>query len=282
MKKNFGKVVKLFAVPFLALSVVISGAPVYAAQDKTDQIDSMTGSSTVSFEYIKEKALKEGKALDINKYEEELSKSMELNPTQRSLQNQDLLKDYVVYSETVYPNGNPEIGSRAVSGDTRITDKLTYGAQTVYNDTAGDLQVLAKKAFEFAVGMTHPYVGIFQSVLGLVVNPPEYTSYNSTITRSLLDYVIITRVVEVYRNGIWEPMATSTKKNTSAQLNVVYYKGTVRYTPSNLNIGQISGQAAEYFYDTAKLTSLAKSTTSPLYYSYNYGAIVKVTPYFPF
>ncbi|WP_459965059.1 hypothetical protein [Paenibacillus sp. JCM 10914] len=41
-------------------------------------------------------------------------------------------------------------------------------------------------------------------------------------------------------------MATSTKKNTSAQLNVVYYKNAVRHTPSNY-LGQIFGQAGNFF-----------------------------------
>ena len=260
---------------------MINGASVYAASDPP-LIDPMTESSTVTFEYIKTKALKEGKALDIAKYEAELAKATASKSIQSSLENQSLLDEYVVYSETNYFNSDLKMGVSAVSGDTRLITEYTYGAQTEYKNTAGSLKVLANKVFEFALGMTHEYVGIFMSVLGFFIEPVEYESYNSTITRSLLDYVIINKRVEVYRNNIWEPMATSQKKNTSAQINTVYYKGSVRYTPRNLNIGQISGQAGNFFYDEDRLRSLAKNTLSPLFYSYNGGTLVNVTPYFPF
>ncbi|MBU5670234.1 hypothetical protein [Paenibacillus brevis] len=280
MKKT---IAKLLTIPLFVVSLMSSSTSAFAVPEKTSSYDPMTESSTVTFDYIREKALKEGLAIDINKYEAELGKTLALKSTQSNQQNLSfLLDDYIVYSETEYPDSHSQIGISAVSGDTRIITEYAYGAQTEYKNTRGDLAVLANKVFEFGAGLTHPYVGAFMSILGFFINESEYESYNSTITRSLHDYVIINKKVEVYRNNIWEPMATSQKKNTHAQLNTVYYKGNVRYTPSNLDIGQISGQAGNFFYDEDRLRSLAKNTLYPLFYSYSGGTVVNVTPYFPF
>ncbi|WP_178023660.1 hypothetical protein [uncultured Paenibacillus sp.] len=278
MKKHVVNLVRLFAIPLFAVSLGVCGASAYAAPVEKS-IDPMTESSTVTFEYIKQKALKEGKALDVNKYEATLQKMASLGSTNINNDKQNLLDDYVVYRET---ETSSRIGTTAVSGDTRITTEYVYGAQTKYRDSSGDLENMATKLFEFALGQTHPYVGTFMSVLGIFIQPKDYTTYTGTIVTSLHDYVIITKKAEVYRNNIWEPMATSQKKNTSAQVNSVYYKGTVRYTPKNLDLGQVSGQAGEFFYDDAKLQSLAKNTLSPLFYSYQFGTIVNVSPYFQY
>lgn len=278
LKKYFVNLVKLSAVPLFAVSLVVSSVSAKAAPVEKS-IDPMTESSTVSFEYIKQKALKEGKALDINKYEATLQKMTSRGSSSINNDYQKLLDDYVVYRET---KTSRNIGTAAVSGDTRITTEYVYGAQTKYKDASGDLKNMATKLFEFALGQTHPYVGTFMSVLGIFIPEKDYSTYTGTIVTSLHDYVIISKKAEVYRNGKWEPMATSQKKNTSAQINSVYYKGTVRYTPQNLNLGQVSGQAGDYFYDEDRLQQLAKNTLSPLFYSYQYGTIVNVSPYFQY
>ncbi|MEC0126248.1 hypothetical protein [Paenibacillus pabuli] len=177
-----------------------------------------------------------------------------------------------MFDRSVTPMASP--------GETRLRTEYSYGAQTLYGNEQGDLNKMGNKLIQIGAGMTHPYVGAFMTVLDLFLKENEYDSYKSTITRTMHDYVIIYKYIDVYQwNGfqyIWAPMATSTKKNTSAQINVVYYKNAVRYTPSNFDLGQISGQAGEYFYDEARLTQLAKNTLSPLYYGYQSGAVIPV------
>lgn len=163
----------------------------------------------------------------------------------------------------------------------KVTDKK--GETYEYKSMQGALNKMGGKAFEFALGMTHFYEGVFLLIIGLFEPESNYETYSNTLTSSLHDYVIITKKIEVYKfdslgRGVWEPMASSTKKNTSARVNTVYYMGSTRYTPAMLDLGQVSGQAGKYFYDEARLTSLAKNTLSPLHYSYNSGALVKVNP----
>lgn len=278
------KIKKRLVGSLLSLALIFQVSPV-SAEEFT--YDPLTESFTVTKEYLKEKAIREGKQLDVEAYEKKLESAKTESELERVMESVD---DYSVHTEIKYQNKLYSVDDlenfdqsatiMASPGDTRLRTEYSYGAQTLYGNEQGDLSKMGEKIVLIGAGMTHPYVGAFLSVLDLFLVETEYDSYKSTITRTLHDYVIIYKYVDVYQwNGfqyIWAPMATSTKKNTSAQLNVVYYKNSVRYTPSHFDLGQISGQAGNFFYDEARLTSLAKSTLSPLHYGYQGGTVVPV------
>ncbi|QLG38135.1 MULTISPECIES: hypothetical protein [unclassified Paenibacillus] len=276
-RKLFGSV--------LSLALILQVSPVSATEDST--YDPLTESTTITKEYLKKKAIREGKELDVAEYESKLENAKTQSEIEEIMESVD---DYSVHTEIEYQNklysvDNVDSFDRSITimaspGDTRLRTEYSYGAQTLYGNEQGDLTKMGFKLLNIGAGMTHPYVGAFMTVLDLFIKDSEYDSYKSTIIRTMHDYVIIYKYVDVYQwNGfqyIWAPMATSTKKNSSAQLNVVYYKNSVRYTPSNYDLGQISGQAGDYFYDEARLTQLAKNTLSPLYYGYQAGTVVPV------
>ncbi|MEK3825108.1 MULTISPECIES: hypothetical protein [Paenibacillus] len=284
------KIKKRLIGSLLSLILVLQVSPV-SAEDST--YDPLTESFTVTKEFLKEKAIQEGKQLNVAEYESKLDNAK----TQSEIEDiMELMSDYSVYTEIEYQNKlysisnidnlDHNVAIMASPGDTRLRTEYSYGAQTLYGNEQGDLNKMGNKLIQIGAGMTHPYVGAFMTVIDLFIKENEYDSYKNTIVRSLHDYVIIYKYVDVYQwNGfqyVWTPMATSTKKNTSAQLNVVYYKNSTRYTPRNFDLGQISGQAGNYFYDEARLSSLAKNTLSPLYYGYQSGAVIPVNIYWKF
>lgn len=265
----------------LSVALVLQVSPVSAEESV---FDTATESTTITKEYLKAKATLEGKQLDVAEFETKLENAK--SQTER----EDIIKsieDYSVHTEIKYQNKvysmasfDESVTPLASPGDTRLRTEYSYGAQTLYGNEQGDLVKMGNKLIQIGAGMTHPYVGAFMTVLDLFIKENEYDSYKSTITRTMHDYVIIYKYADVYQwNGfqyIWAPMATSTKKNTSSQINVVYYKDAVRHTPGNFDLGQISGQAGEFFYDEARLIQLAKNTLSPLYYGYQSGTVVPV------
>lgn len=200
-----------------------------------------------------------------------------------------MLDDYVVHQTVTYLNKDNSLRIAAATprpGDARLVESQYFGGTTEYAKPSGGLSTMANKIIEFAVGQTHSYVGLFMSALDILIPEEEYINYTGTVTTLLHDHLYLQKTVEVYKdNGIssgWEPMVTSVKRSTSLQINTVYYKGKVRYTPTNKDIGLIQGQAGNFFYDNEKLISLGKSTTSPLYYNYQGGSIVKVRPNFKY
>ncbi|MFB5761483.1 hypothetical protein [Paenibacillus medicaginis] len=282
MSKSF-PYLKVFLTVILIFQLSANALQAKSAESDIQKIDPLTESATVSKNFIKEKAIEEGKELNVNAYENALEKANSGAEKEKLYKELD---EYVVYSEVEYLNTdgstNGGVSILASPGDSRITTSYVYGQQTTYANQSGKLSDMTSKSITLGFSYTHPYVSTFMSILDVFIPSVQYASYNSTIISTIHDYVIIRKAVEIYQwNGtqyIWAPMATSEKKNTSAQLNTVYYKGSVRYTPSNLDLGQIAGQAGTYFYDEARLVSLAKSALSPLYYYYTSGSVVGIDP----
>lgn len=246
--------------------------------------------SNVTYEYIRDKAIQEGKIFDEEAYNFNLETAKTEAEKERIRKTQDA---YVVYKEEVYfdANGNRLQGEdsnllASSPGDTRLTTEYLYTQKITYDSKVGDLRDISEKVLNLGISLSHPVIGIFSSAIGLFVGPSDYETYKNVIVTSIHDGIITKRIAEVYQwNGfqyIWAPMATSEKKNTLLSIYTRYFKGSTAYEPSLYSAGQIGGQAGNFFYDTDRLLSLAKNTTSPLYYPYTAGTYVPVQPNFPY
>ncbi|MEG0326265.1 MAG: hypothetical protein RR324_08005 [Cellulosilyticaceae bacterium] len=110
-----------------------------------------------------------------------------------------------------------------------------------------------------------------------ITTTQEMKDLREQATRTLYDYKVQEKFVEVYKVdpmtsiARWEPMAMSSQKETSAQVNTVYYENEIRKTPSNIDCGLVKKEAGSYFNDETRLTQLAKNATFPLSFPYTQG-----------
>lgn len=167
-----------------------------------------------------------------------------------------------------------------IVGDVRIRTSTYYAAQTSYSQkSAQTLNSLVNSSLSIAVGWAHSALGVFMSVLQMIVPPYDYSTYTGIIERTLYDYKITQTIIDVYKyDGIskyyWAPMVTSEKRYTYGQINTVYYKKSVRYTPTNFDAGLVKLETGLFYNDTAKMIQMAKSALSPYFYAYNSGTSV--------
>lgn len=225
---------------------------------------------------LRKKAIKENKVIDIEKYDTKLKNAKTLE--EKKLLYEEL-KKYELEKTIVYINNSntKSLRSSPRIGDMRIVTSESYAANTTWDSKSGQtLSSLTGQSISLVTGIFHSATGVFMSILGMYIPPYDFECYKSVLERTLYDYRIRLKQVEVYQfdginNYYWAPMASSEKRETFCQLNTVYYKNGVRQTPSNLDIGLVKEEYGDYYLDEDRLKSLAKSTSSPLYYDYNTG-----------
>ena len=249
------------------------------------QVDISLKSSEYDFKAFKEKAIKENKILDITKYEQELSKSKTVEEKQNFYNS---IKNFIVEETVQYMTNDREknlTNTKSFStyspkvGDTRIITDTYYAGSTTWDQkSASSLNLLASNLISIVVGLNYTVTGAFMSIINLYVPPYDFETYKNVIVRTLYDYKISVKHVEVYQfdglsNYYFAPMASSEFRQTNAQLNTVYYKNDVRNI-QNLDLGLIKEEYGTYYSDESKLTQMAKSTLTPLYWSYNTGGSI--------
>jgi hypothetical protein len=281
MKKTFGKVALSLAI----CGIMFSNSTHVFAETLSTNTNTSTNSvqtlytstpTKVDFKSIKEKAIQQNKIFDEKKYNDELKNAKTQEEKQKVI---DSFNNYVVYREIVSPNNTSQSATTmqpAVNiGDVSIEYEYVYGGDTTYNySSTNTLDNALYTAIDIGVGWTHPFTGAFMSVLGLFIPSDDYQTYSGIVLTTLHDYVITRKEAVRWDGSHWDSMATSEQKDTSAQLNAVYYAGSTRETPSNLDLGLVEEDTGEYFNDDSMLESLAKNTTYPLYYAYNTGTTV--------
>ncbi|MFB5269713.1 hypothetical protein ACE41H_23435 [Paenibacillus enshidis] len=216
MSKSF-PYFKIFITVILIFQLSAVALQAESAESDVQKIDPLTESATVSKNFIKEKAIEEGKELNVNAYENALAKA-DSEAEKEKLQKE--LDEYIVYSEEKYLNTDGsvkgDVSILASPGDSRITTSYAYGQKTTYANQSGKLSDMTSKSITLGFSYTHPYVGAFMSAIDVFIPSVQYESYNSTIISTIHDYVIIRKAVEIYQwNGTqytWAPMATSEKK----------------------------------------------------------------------
>ncbi len=224
---------------------------------------------------------KQSKVIDINSYEDEMRRS---KSAKEQLETSKKYQKYAVSTEIVYLDkaGNiltDNIQAASTPGSTRISSYTYYGASTTYDTkSSSTLSGFSQLTLDIGMSWSHPAIGVLYTMIGRIISQDEFNSYTGIIARTLYDYKIQEKIVEVYKLDTmtsqykWEPMVLSSMRSTGAQSNLVYYYKQQRQNPSNLDLGIVKYETGNYFYQEDRLISIAKSATYPISYPYTTGA----------
>ena len=238
-------------------------------------------STSSEMNLIRQKAINENKSIDMIKYDAEFKSAKTVEQKQAFYEN---LEKYAINTSIEYipnlsnksTNSITTASSTPVVGDTMMYTYTYYAMSTEWSaKSAQTFSYLVGSTISIFTGWAHTGTGVFMSSIGLFIAPYDYDTYKGILIRSLLDYQINVKQAKVYQysNGkyFWAPMATTEKRYTNCQINTVYYKNTVRQPEINKSLGLVKEEYGTYYLDETRLISLAKNTSSPLYWSYNTG-----------
>lgn len=244
--------------------------------------------NVVTFESVKESAVRQNKVIDMASYENELKNALSESERQKILKKYE---KYKVNEIIIYPDDNLSNSKNAdmisslfsnsitsAEGSTRIVQSYMYGSSVNYDSKNGsDLNAFLYTAVNIGIGWSHPALGAFMSILGLMIQEGDYSSYKSVIITTLHDYVVISKQFQVYNGSNWITMVTSQKKETNAQVNTVYYKNTERKT-GNKDLNIVKEDIGNYYYNESTLLTQAinlyYSGSSPFVYYYYNGQVI--------
>jgi len=244
----------------------------------------MNSSEKLSINELRSISKSSNKEINIKQYEQDLLNVKTLEDM-RNFKNK--YSKFSIETETTYKPQKSgflysflPLSMRTSAGDTKIETNTYYGGVTTYDNVSSQtIDNLLSKTLDIGMAWSHPAAGVLYTMLGFI-EEPEYSTYSGIIQRTLHDYKVIEKTAYVYRADQmtgeyhWEPMAVSSRKETSAQINLVYYEDGRRNEPSNLDLGLVRTDTGEHFYDPTRLKDLAKNTLSPLNFNYRYGDTV--------
>lgn len=261
----------LSVILLLSLLINCFSISAFADNKENNNVDNI-----VTFDSVKEKAIRQNKVINMNEYENEMKNAVSESERQEIL---NKYKKYHVNETIVYPNEKLNSGDNfsllTAEGSNRIVYSYLYGGASTYSEKYGSsLGQLTYTVVSIGVGWSHPAVGAFMSVLGLYIPEYQYGSYTNIVQTTLHDYVIMNKQFQVYNGSAWITMVTSQKKETSAQLNTVHYKNGARQNPINRNLNIVREDIGNLYYNEATLLAQAVnlyfSGSSPfVYYYYN-------------